>query len=592
MGLLSLAERELTLEIKNPGAVALLLLLAAICIMELQVTFATPISFGDEGFHTSMAQWIAENVEYPAWIPITQTLVSKAPFERPPVWNLLEASLFYLVGFNEAIVKSLTPIISMLTGIATYMFAKKFYNERVGFIAALVLVTLPSLVTYSVFFYTDALTTFFTIMFMTMFSLSVKTGRRLHMMGAGAFGALTFMSKISGYVIYAFVALFFIYYFFKERKFFTLIKRYSPFFLILILVVAAFFIRNYSHYGTPVCGGLPIVGMFLDRFFDSSGCYFPDIESEYEYAGRTEQVGTESDVFRMGLVSYLEFAYGNVWVVILAFLSGLSLMYLRGSDGGKTGVADKVLILMLLLLIPVFLVSTKRAEDTSRYSLMWAPAISIIAAKFFEGAYGFIKRHQRHVAFLVFVFIIIYCLFGFGYLDPDRDGTIGTYGVRGHGIIEKLFGYNLMQNGELVHVSGLVDVKRFSSLFFEACDWAKENTPKDSMFSTLWSYRTSYSCQRSVAANPPDIMLSNNVSQVLSTAEKLGVTHIFVQKFSIDYQNRHLQEKYDWDFVQFLENNPENFKKIFENGPDLTTCRQQGGCDGNVIYEIDNTKIN
>lgn len=547
-----MTEKEITLEVKNPQIIVLLLFLGLIFIMELQVTFSTPISFGDEGFHTRMAQWIGENREYPVWVPFTQTISSKTAFFQHPFWNLLEGSFFFLIGFNEAIVNFLTPMIAMLTGLGTYFFAKKFYNDRVGFIAAIMIVTIPSFVTYSVLFYTDILLTFLMVMFMYMFALSIKTGRRLHMLGAGTFGALVFMTKLTGYLVYAVVATFFLYYFIKKKKVLPLIKQYTPMFLMLVLIPGAFFIRNYSYYGTPICADLPLVGSLFDRVFDRGGCSIGSFEPQYEYAGRTEGVGTESDVFTMGIMNYLQFAYGNVWFMVFAFFAGLFMVfYTKIINGGSLNTTDIILLIILLLFIPLFLISTKRAEDTARYSLMWVPIISIVAAVYLEETYTLIKSYQKHIALIVFVLVLY-----IGYTNATSK------------------------------LVGMSQVKRFSPLFFEACDWIKVNTAKDTVLSTLWSYRTAYSCQRNVAANPPDIMLSNNVTHVLSTVEELGVTHIFIQKFSIDYQNRHLSEMYDWNLVEFLENNPEHFKKIFENGPDINICTQQGGCDGNILYEI------
>jgi hypothetical protein len=533
----------MTFEIKRPEIAVLLLFLTLIFVMELQVTFNTPISFGDEAFHTRMAQWIAQNVEYPVWVPFTQTLISRASFERQPFWNILEAGFFYVLGFNEGVVKLLVPMIAMLTGIAVYLFGTKFYNWRIGFIAAVILVTAPSFVTYSVLFYTDALITFFLVMFLYMFSLSVKTGRRLHMMTAGAFAALAFMTKLTGYIVYAFVALIFLYYFIKEKKFFFLIKKYSPMFLVMILIPSTFFIRNYRYYNTPICYRLPFISSITDKFINYSGCIEDSFEPQYEYEGRTEEVSTEASVFRMGVMTYLEFAYGNIWFVVFSFFAGVFLIF------SKIDKINTILLAMMLLYIPLFFATTYRAEDTSRYALMWLPVISIIAANFFEGLHGIVKKYHRHIALVVFV-IVLY----FGYLNAaPKAGT-------------------------------MVQVKQFSPSFFEACDWVKENTQEDARLSTVWTHRASYSCQRNVIPNLPDMSLSQDIGHILSTAEKLGITHIFVQKFSLSSQA--LSEKYPINYVQLLEDNPEQFKKVFENGPSLSQCIQQGACDGNIIYEI------
>lgn len=543
MGAWKLAEKEVTFEIKSPQIIVLLLFLTLIFVLELQVTFGTPISFGDEAFHTRMAQWMAQNVEYPVWMPLSQSPAGKESFSRPPFWNLLEAGFFLIFGFSELIVKFLTPFIAMLIGITIYSFCKKFYNWQVGFIAAVIAVTVPSFVTYSVLFYTDALVTFFIMMFMYMLALSVSTKKRLYMAAAGTFGALALMTKITGGVVYIVVAIVLLYYLIKERKPLSLIRGYAPMLLMLILISGALFVRTYAYHGTPLCYGVPYFGDMFKWILDPSKCYVSNFQPQYKYEGRTEEVGTEMDVFRMGFVNYLEFAYGNIWFVMLAFSAGLFLIF------SKTDKVGKIMLLMLALYIPLFLVSTRRAEDTSRYALILLPVISIIAGKYFDSVYEFIKNYQKHIALIVFI-VILYL----GYTTATAK------------------------------IAVMSQVKQFSPLFFEACEWVKENTPENSLLSTVWTYRTAYSCQRSITGSEADMALSNNVTHILSTAKQLGVTHIFIQKFSLS--NQALSEKYPVSYVQLLEGNSTHFKKVFENGPSLNQCLQQGGCDGNIVYEI------
>ncbi len=103
--------------------------------------------------------------------------------------------------------------------------------------------------------------------------------------------------------------------------------------------------------------------------------------------------------------------------------------------------------------------------------------------------------------------------------------------------------------------------------------------------STIWGHRAIYSCERNAVGRVPDIFLSKNTTYAKEVAKKLGVTHLFIQKFSISDQD--IKEHYKLDSVQFFEDNPETFKKVYENGPPLEQCLQQGGCDGNIIYEIE-----
>jgi len=586
-----LVEKEITLELKRPEIAVLLIFLTIILVLELQVTFSTPISFGDEGFHTRMAQWIAQNTEYPVWVPFSETAVAKTSFERQPFWNILEAGFFYIFGFNEGIVKFLVPMISMLTGIAVYLFAKRFYNWRIGFIAAIIVITVPSFVTYSVLFYTDSLMTFFLLMFVFMFSLAVKTGRRLHMLTAGTFGALAFMTKLTGYVVYLFVVLIFLYYFLREKKFLSLIKRYSPLFLMMILIPSTLFIRNYRYYNTPVCYRLPLVSTITDKFLDYSGCSEINFEPQYTYEGRTEMAGTESDVFRMGLINYLSFAYGNIWFVVFAVFAGILLVI------SKIGKIDTILLVMTLLYIPLFFTTVSRAEDTARYALMWAPVFSVIAAKYFDGLYNIKPFSWSLIVTLGLLLIGLGMLAYYFPVDVIIRGIIGVaiFSSTMYFLFKKKY-KNVLIIALIAFVlivsfinvfnklAGMVQVKQFSPLFFEACDWMKENTPEDSLVSTVWTHRVAYSCQRSVTASLPDMALSNNVTHILSTTKELDITHIFIQKFSLS--NEDLSEKYPINYVQLLENNPDHFRKIFENGLSLDQCVQQGGCDGNIIYEI------
>lgn len=540
---------EITFEIRKPEALLLVAFLAVIFILEAHLTLTTPISFGDEGYHTSMARWIAQNVEYPVWTPITETDVWKDGFTRPPFWNILEGGIMIMTGMSEITIKLLTPLISVLTGIATYITVKHFYNPKMGALAAIILVTIPSFVTYSVLFYTDALVTFFTIMFVFTFALSLKSGRNLHMLVAGAFGALAFMTKLTGYAAYAFVILTFLYYFLRGKKILPMLKHYLPMIVIMLLIPAASFLRSYVYYGTPICYGIPIVSFVTDNIFDLSGCQISTLESEYSFEGRTEKTGSEANVFDMGLSSYLEFAYGNIWFIIFALMGGLFIVGAALMKKSKENIMNFSLIAMMLIFAVLFFTITKRAEDTARYSLMWTPIIAIIAAKYFDAIYNAIKSRQKHLAVAVFIAVVII-------------GSFTAY----------------------VKIDSLYAVKNFSPSFFEACDWIDKNLPEDALITTVWSYRASYNCNRATTGNDPDISASNNVTHILQTAKSNGITHIFIQKFSIS--NQALSESYSIEYINLLESNPETFVKIYENGPSLQECVQKGYCDGNIIYEI------
>lgn len=533
-----MADKELTIDIKNLEVWVLIVFLSLVFIMAIQVTLYSPIVFGDEGFHIRMAQWMAENAEYPVWKPFQGTSIGAGGYHRPPLWNLLEGGFFLIFGFSEFIAKVLTPFIAVLVGIVTYVLVKKLYNRKIGLIATILTLTMPSFVTYSVLFYVDALVTLFLTLFFFLFILGIRDNKKKYLLLSCVFGSLAILTKTTSLIVYPFIFLAFLYELWKRKGLRGLIKKYSIILGIILVLHASFYIRSIYHYKT-VCG-LP----YLNNFISDSGCDLSGFEQKYKFAGRTEQVGSEQNVFSMGITNYLTFAYGNIWFVIFGVMAGLFLILKRRS---KT---DILIFLTFLMFLPIFFYSTSRAEDTSRYTLSAVPIISVIAAKYFNEVYKFIKRYQKYIALGVFVLV-----FYLGFMS----------------ISEKL--------------PVMAQVKQFSPSFFEACDWVDANLPEDVRLLTVWSHRAVYNCQRNIAGNFADISLSRDLDYTLEMSEMNGITHIFIQKFSIDPLNQHFSEKYDAELVQFLENNPDHFEKIYENGPPIEQCLQ-GGCDGNVIYEI------
>jgi len=231
-----LSEKGITLEIRAPEILILLLFLTFVFALELRVTLNTPISFGDEGFHTRMAQWIGENREYPVWRPFEGSDIDRVAFERPPLWNILEGGIIFLVGYHEFIIKSLTPFIAVLTGLALFILAKRLYNEKVAFIASAIFVTIPSFVTYSVLFYTDILFTFYFMMFFLTFLMYMKDRSKKYWLLSAAFGGLAFLTKLPGVVVILFVGFMFVYELLKNFKTgnrLEIIKSYSLFIILM-----------------------------------------------------------------------------------------------------------------------------------------------------------------------------------------------------------------------------------------------------------------------------------------------------------------------------------------------------------------------
>jgi 4-amino-4-deoxy-L-arabinose transferase-like glycosyltransferase len=547
----NMPEKEITVELKKPETIILLGLLITILILEIRVTLPSPIAFGDEGFHIRMAQYIAENKEYPVWVPFYDTKIFRTSFSRPPLWNILQGSFYLIFGFSETLTKILTPFIaSILTGLIIFLIGKKIYNKKIGFIASLIGVTIPSFVTYSVLFYTDILFTFYFTLFALSSIMAIKDEKKKYWVVSGVFGAFALLTKTPGYAIFPFLILVFIYQIYKKNQLSGLIKDYLIIILIIVIISGPYFLRSYVYYNTPSCAL---------TLFSGAKC---SISFDYKNEAPKLPSGPAANVLQDGLMNYIFFAYGINQIgpfifpfVFFGFLCGLAVMSYKRE---KT---DIVLILSLISFIPLLLyISTGRGEDTARYTLSLVPIIALVSANYYEKVYNFIESYKKVVALVIFVLVIFFSFMNISTkLNDARHYDTNS---------QQYVGY-----------------KMFSPSFFQATDFIKRNTTKDVLITTIWDSQTAYNSQRNVIAlrilpDSDDIMNSGNINTSLSRLKAHGITHIFVQKFSISDQY------YTTDFVKFLESNGKNFVKIYENGPSVDECIKAGGCDGNILYEI------
>jgi 4-amino-4-deoxy-L-arabinose transferase-like glycosyltransferase len=542
-------DKEITIELK-PELIILLIFSAFVLILNLNITLNRPIAFADEGFHTRLAQLIAEEKNYFDYYPFERTKLIYSSYSRPPFWNLLEAGFYLIFGFSELLTKFLTPFIVFITSIAVYLLTKRIFDEKVALIASIITITIPSFVTYSVLFQTDVPATLYSILSVLTFIIATKNNSKKYFVLSAVFASIAFLTKIPSVAAILFFGFMFIYELLTERKLLELIKKYSLIAIVILSITSGYFLRNYFLYGTPMCYNLPLI-----KLFDIEKCSVNKYKTNYSFSSVAEQTGTEQNVYSIGITSYLDFAYGRIWFVIFTSISGLFFILFK---------KDKIFNILLLyftffLILFPFVVA--RAEDTARYTLAWTPVFAILSAIFFSKIYETLKKFNKYIALTVFVIVIF-------------------------------FSYENLN----LKLSIMDRVKQFSPLFFEACNWIKNNpdkVPLNASLYTIWAHRAIYNCQRN-ALSPivvPDIELSLDVNTTIKSAKENGVDYIFIQKFSIDPQNRNIAEMYNLNFITMLENNNQAFIKIYENGPNIQQCLQQGGCDGNIIYRINYTTI-
>ncbi len=498
------------------------------------------VLFGDEGYHAEMSKWISENKVLPKWTPLFyETEYSKMGYLRPPLHHTLFAGL-NIFGWNESLLKVLLPIFSLITAFTIYILVRNMVSGLAGILSMLIFLLLPTVITHGVLAYSDSLFVMILTVALYTFYKHVKTGRTAYLLFSGIFSGLATITKISGIIM----PLFFIVYFALDGLKKEGLRKAAVLFICMVLVASPWLIRNSLLYGSPVCDNYP----FLGRFFNNSGCTVGTTQSSggQEFVGRTANVGSEQNLLNVGVPGFIEFAYGNFFIVFLTISGFLAAILYRKEKGLW------IIALFFLVTLTLYQYSTGRSEDVARYVLPVAIPLSILPAFLAYGLGG--KENVAYKAGVLFI-ILIFVIF----LIPQALYPPAPSGAAG-----KIF---VMQG-----------VKSFSPDFIKANDWIKLNTPEDSTILSLWTAHTVYLSGRKATWSMPelnDILLSGKDETVMPILKKHGIDYILVAKFSIQIQD--YSQVYPLKFVVYLEGS-KNFTKIFEN-------------DGTIIYKINSEGV-
>jgi len=216
-----------------------------------------------------------------------------------------------------------------------------------------------------------------------------------------------------------------------------------------------------------------------------------------------------------------------------------------------------VLLLFLLTLIPAIFVNvqssfTMRVEDVGRYMMLTSVPLALIIGLWLDTFFDTVKKFWKYLPVLLMIFLMI-----------------------------------MLWNNFYSKLLVMSQVTTFSPAFFGACDWIRMNTGEDSKFLSLWSAPTAYNCERKSEWSSDaqaDMVLNQDVNVVLKAMQNRSIDYIFVQKFAIS--STPYVTMIPADFVNLLESNPSIFVKVYENGLSLAECSKQGGCDGSIIYKV------
>jgi hypothetical protein len=532
----------ISLEIKNPGL--FIFLAFAILILFLEISLATnrPIAFGDGAYHAYISKYIGQNKIFPNVLPGLDSYYTYSPLLH------LMLSVFYTFQNGEVFAKAFIPISVFITGLAIFTTVSKYISKKAGFVAAVLTITLPIVVTYSVVIYTDILMLLFFGLSGIFALIADKENSRKYWILAVVFGGLSFLAKGIGLMSYGFIACLLIYKFIKKE---FQLKEFLKLALILsvvaLVISGGWILRNLLLFKAIDCN-LP-----LPKLNCVKETIDPSISTKFE--GYVTPSGSNLSVLSFGLKNFAEFMYGNVWIVPLAAMIGVILILAK-----REKVDYFTILLLILAIFPAIVISImgviegseQRTEDIARYMILSAFVIPLIASVFFDKLMNLIKKYWRFLPVIIVALIMIFSWFSF----KSKLDTMSS-------------------------------VTQFSPAFFQACDFIKGNTEKDSRFLSLWAAPTVYNCERNARWESdylPDIVLSKNVSIALNATKYAGIDYIFIQKFALS--SVAYQASVPISFVQFLEANKDHFQNIYENGPKLEDCISQGGCDGSIVYKI------
>lgn len=536
-------EKSISFELKNPLLLVFLSFAVTILVLELTVIQNSPIAFGDGAYHAYIAKYIGTTSAFPKVLPALDSF-----YTYSPLLHLL-LGVFYTSPSGEMLAKAFIPILVFITGLAVFVTVSRLFSKRAAFIAAVLIITIPIVVTYSVVIYTDILMILFFALSSMFTLIAEKYSIKKYWILAVVFGGLSFLSKGIGVISFGFIGFVLLYKLIKkEFGFKEFLKLGIIVSCVAALVVGGWLIRNIIFFQTLDCNlPLPTAGNCVKETIS------PEVYENFE--GYVTPSGSNVGVLNFGLKNFIVFMYGNLWLVPLCVIIGIILLLARREKVGYFK-----LVLLFLAVLPALVISymgfkadvDQRTEDIARYLILSAFVVPLIAAVFIDDFSEAIKKYWKYLPIVVVVIIIIISWINF----KDKLDVMAS-------------------------------VTQFSPAFFEACDYIKSNTETDAKFLTLWAAPTIYNCERTArweSDQLPDIVLSQNLTTVLNGLKAQNTSYIFIQKFGLSQVP--YQASIPVSFVQFLENNPDRFENIFENGPGLQDCIAQGGCDGTMVYRV------
>ena len=485
-------------------------------------SFSGYLLFGDEGYYASRGEWINENMEIPRYFDVyPRDALARILFTDNPLPIFLTAFLFFA---GESAVRLMNPLISVLTGLLAFVAAGRFYSKEAGVFSMVLFFAMPSVITYTILLYADALVALLMGSAVYIFSRYLDTSRRKYLYVAAVLAGFAALTKVTGFFPPAIFIL-------------MLLARQKPpkdlardiiniAAIFAVLTIPWFGIHNFLVAGNP--GQVPGVNVF-GPFPDKEYLGPQPAPSVTDFKGAVGGGGTGEAFLSFGLLNFVDFAYG-VWTFIF-ILVGFAFAFMRKEKHDTS---------LLFWAVPVALIilwqaKSGRSEDLARFMIPVAVPFAVAGGLAAERIYD----HLKH--------------------------TGSSYRLASHALMVAILVISFISVSE--KAESLVETKEWGGADFKAaCDWVAANTPADASLLSIWEGNTEYPCKRGVLWSQlndvGDIVFAVNETAV-ETMRLHGIDYVVIQKFSVTLQPQ--WPNYPVSFIKFLDDSPQWFEKVFEN---------------------------
>ncbi len=350
-----------------------------------------PIIWSDEAFFSNPAFNLAFHGFLGTTMMPTFYNISHYTYWQMPFYMVLLSVSFKLFGFGIIQARMVSVILGFFTVIFTYLLGKELYNEKVGFLAILLLILNPFFFFIARDARMDIAVICFTLISLYFLIRALNTKICYYYFGVGLFAMLSILSHpnglfgvICGVLIYCMCKINF-----KTHEVNFKLKEilYMIIGPILLLIPYLWYISlDYPDFVLQVSSNLlSSAGGPLNNLF--------------------------SEVFRYELLN--EFLLNIYWllnpimILILVYLIGLGIYYII-----KTKKEFNSKFLGIILLIQLFLIAVLVDQKLTIYYLgVILPYLCILFAVLFKRRYIFKKSIQRFITYLI-IFLIIFSSLG------------------------------------------------------------------------------------------------------------------------------------------------------------------------------------